>query len=168
MIEEKIKAGKQPMNAIKQKLSVYVSLKTENENRLERLIRLKNDAKIPAIKQGDGSQHTSDGNGRMERAIIRAMEYEEKIRPQIKENEREMAEIESAISDLSDPMEREILRLRYIDCDGCRLMPWKDVALHLFGDNDERHILAAYRLHGRALVSISEFFTKKSEENDRF
>ena len=35
------------------------------------------------------------------------------------------------------------------------MMPWKDVALRMFGDNDERHILAAYRLHGRALVSIS-------------
>lgn len=140
----------------KQRLASYVSLRTENENRLERLIRLKNEAEIPAIRQGDGSQHTPGGTGRMERAIIRAMEYEERIKPQIEENQREMDAIEAAIDALHDPMEREILRLRYIDCDGCRLMPWKDVALQLFGDNDERHILAAYRLHGRALVSISE------------
>lgn len=140
----------------KQRLASYVSLKMEIENRLERLIRLQNEAKIPAVRQGDGSKHSPGGDGRMERAIIRAMEYEEKIKPQIEANRREMEAIEAEIDAINDPMEREILRLRYIDCDGCRLMPWKDVALRMFGDNDERHILAAYRLHGRALVSISE------------
>lgn len=92
----------------------------------------------------------------MERAIIRRMEYEERVMPQIEEAQKEMEEIEAAIDGVPDPMEREVLRLRYIDGENCRLMPWKDVASQLFGDNDERHLLAAYRLHGRALVSISE------------
>ena len=139
----------------KSRLAAYVSLRTENENRLERLTRLKNEAEIPATRQGDESQHTPGGNSRMERAIIRAMEYEESIRPLIEANRREMAAIEASIAALPDPLEREILRLRYVDGDGYRAMPWKDVALKLFGDDDERHILAAYRLHGRALVSIS-------------
>lgn len=126
----------------------------ENENRLERLARLKNEAEIPAIKAGSGSQHTPGGTGRMERAIIRAMEYEEQIIPLVDANRREMEAIEAAISALPDPMEREILRLRYIDADGCRPMPWKDVSLRLFGDDEDRHLLTAYRLHGRALQSL--------------
>ena len=146
----------EPQPMTKQRLSSYVSLRTENDNRLERLIRLKNEAEIPAIRQGDESKRGPGGSGRMERAIIRAMEYEEKIQPLIEANRSEMAAIESAVDALDDPMEREILRLRYIDGDGYKPMPWKDVALHLFGDNDERHLLAAYRLHGRALVSISD------------
>ena len=91
----------------------------------------------------------------MERAILQYMEYEERIMPQIEVIQTEMEEIEAAIDSVPDPLEREILRLRYIDGEHCRMMPWKDVALRMFGDNDERHILAAYRLHGRALVSIS-------------
>lgn len=147
MVEQK------PMD--KTRLLSYLSLRMENENRLERLARLKNEAEIPAIKAGSGSQHIPGGTGRMERAIIRAMEYEEQIMPLIEENRHEMEAIEAAISALPDPMEREILRLRYIDADGCRPMPWKDVSLRLFGDDEDRHLLTAYRLHSGALASIS-------------
>lgn len=145
----------------KQRLASYVSLKMEIENQLERLARMKNEAKIPAIRQGDGSQHTPGAGDRMERAIIRYMEYEERIMPQIEAIQAEMEEIEATIDSVPDPLEREILRLRYIDGEHCRLMPWKDVSLRMFGDNDERHILAAYRLHGRALVSISDIKSRE-------
>lgn len=141
----------------KQWLATYVSLRMENENRLERLARLKNETEIPAIRQGDGSQHSPCTGGRMERAIIRVMEYEEQIKPLIEENRRTMRAIEARIDALPDPMEREVLRLRYIDGDGgCRHMPWKDVALAVFGDNDDRHLLAIYRLHGRAIQNIEK------------
>ena len=139
----------------KERLLSYISLRMEIENQLERLERLKNEAKIPAIRRGEGSHRNQYKNGKMERAIIRAMEYEEAIGPMIDANRLEMHAIENAIDSLPDPMEREILRLRYIDGDFCRHMPWKDVAFHLFGNNDDRHMLAVYRLHGRALMSIS-------------
>lgn len=126
----------------------------ENENRLERLTRLRNEAEIPAIRQGDGSQRTSSDGGRMERAVIRAMEYEEQISPLIEANRKEMRAIEAQIDDLPDPMEREVLRLRYIDGQGCRQKPWREVALILFGDNDDKHLLATYRLHGKALQAL--------------
>ena len=146
----------------KQRLASYVPLRMEIEHQMERLLRLKNDAKIPALRQRDGSQHTAGTGDRMEQAIIRYMEYEERILPQIEKARAEMQEIEDAINAVADPLEREILRLRYIDGEYCRLMPWRDVALNLFGDNDERHILAAYRLHGRALVSISKLNNAKN------
>lgn len=145
----------------KQWLASYVSLRMENENRLERLARLKNETEIPAVRQGDGSQHSPSDGGRMERAIIRAMEYEEQIKPLIETNREKMRAIEAKIDSLVDPMEREVLRLRYIDGDGCRQMPWKDVALTLFGDNDDRHLLATYRLHAKAMQSMQSLLNSK-------
>lgn len=139
----------------KARLASYASLRLEIDNQLDRLARMKNEAEIPAQKPGDGSQHNPGAGDRMERAIIRYMEYEERVRPQIEEARAKMLEIETAINAIPDPLEREVLRLRYLDGDGCRLTPWRIVSQRLFGDDDERHILATYRLHGRALVSIS-------------
>ena len=47
-----------------------------------------------------------------------------------------MEKIEEAISQIQDPMEREVLRLRYIDGDCWKPMPWGEVALRIYGDND--------------------------------
>ena len=138
----------------KQRLASYASLRLENENRKERLIRLKNEAEIPAIRQGDESKHSPGGGDRMERAIIRYMEYEERVRPLIEENRREMDAIEAMIRALPDPMEREVLRLRYMDGEGCRMMPWRDIACRMYGKADEAQIRAVFRLHGRALEHI--------------
>ena len=153
-VQKAPKAQKAQMT--RQRLASYVSLKMEVENQAERLVRLKNEAEMPAAKQSDVSKHTQGNGDRLERAIIRYMEYKDRITPKIQEIKVEMREIENAIDDVPDPLEREVLRLRYIDGEYCRLMPWKDVAAQLFGDNDERHLLAAYRLHGRALVSIAK------------
>lgn len=137
--------------SVKDRLSAYVSLKMELENQLERLARLKNDEKIPAMRESDGSKHIGGNGDRLEKAIIRRMEYETRVLPQIEAAQKEMREIEDAISAVPDPMEREVLRLRYIDGEHCRLMPWREVALRLFGDNDDSHLLAVYRLHAKAL-----------------
>lgn len=150
-----------PITETKKRLASYVSLRKEIENRLDKLAYLKNQEKLPGMMEHSESQRTSGTGDRMERAIIRRMEYEERIKPEIASRRRQLAEIDEAIESLDDPMQREILRLRYTESEFCRLMPWKEVALNLFGDNDERHILATYRLHGRALVSISEKFLQK-------
>ena len=152
---------KQSVQGTKERLASYLSLKFEIENQLERLERLKNAEKIPAISQGDGSQSCGPTD-RMANAIIRRMEYEEKILPQIEASRKKMQLIEDAINNVGDPLEREVLRLRYMDGEFCRQMPWREVALSLFGDNVERHIIAAYRLHSRALVSISDEFLSQS------
>lgn len=140
----------------KKRLANYISLRMEIENQLDRLARMKNQEKIPAIKVGDGSQHTGSAGDRMARAIIRRMEYEERVLPQIEAAQAEMEAIEDAINDMDDPMEREVLRLRYIDGENCRHMNWRDVALQIFGNDDERHMLATYRLHGRALQNLAK------------
>lgn len=139
----------------KERLASYVSLRLEVENQLERLARMKNDEKIPAIRQGDGSKSTGSAGSRTERAIIRRMEYEERALPQIEAAQAEMEKIEAAINAVSDPKEREVLRLRYIDGEFARQMPWKEVSRRLFGDDDDKHLLATYRLHGLALQRLT-------------
>ena len=62
-----------------------------------------------------------------------------------------MAAIEAAIDHVEDPLERECLRLRYIDGDGYRLIPWGDVAIMIYGDDDEKSLHAIFRLPGKAL-----------------
>lgn len=141
---------------VKDRLSAYVSLKMEIENQLERLARLKNDEKIPAMRESDGSKHTGGNGDRLEKAIIRRMEYEARVLPQIEAAQKEMQEIEDAISAVSDPMEREVLRLRYIDGEYCHRLTWREVAMRLFGDDDDNHLLAVYRLHAKALRRIKK------------
>jgi hypothetical protein len=139
----------------KERLASYISLKMEVDNQLERLTRMRNEEKIPAMRESDGSQHSPGTGDRMERAIIRRMEYENRVMPQIEAALAEMETIEQAIYAVSDPMEREVLRLRYMEGNYIRHLPWRDVALKLFGDDDKRHMVATYRLHAQALNNIT-------------
>lgn len=138
----------------KQRLSQYISLKMEVEHQEERIARMKREETIPALKLGDGSKHSSGSGDRMERAILRRMEYEERIAPKVEAAVAEMRAIEDAVSAVPDPMEREVLRLRYMEGECLRHPSWKEIALKLFGDNDERYMVATYRLHARALHNV--------------
>lgn len=138
----------------KQRLAAYPSLRLEVDNQLDRLARLRNEAKIPAMRESSGAKSTGGAGDRMERAILRRMEYEERVLPQIEKAQREMAAIEAAIDHVEDPLERECLRLRYIDGDGYRLMPWREIAVMIYGDDDEKSLHSVFRLHGKALQHI--------------
>lgn len=140
---------------IKQRLSRYLALRAETENRLERLARLKNAAEIPAMRTGDGSQHTGSSGERMARAVEAYIEYEEQIRPQIEANQLEMAAIRAMVEALQDPMEREVLRLRYLDGENVQSLSWKEVAYKLLGNADEAAQKKARRIHAKAIESLS-------------
>lgn len=138
----------------KERLARYISLKKENENRLERLARMKSNAEMPAQRDPDGSKHTGSSGERMARAIEAYMEYEEQIGPLVEANRREMEEIEAAVAALPDPLEREVLRLRYMDSFGARLVPWIDVALSVYQNDSLASVQACRRLHERALLNL--------------
>ena len=129
----------------KQRLSQYIYLKMEVDHQLERLARLRNQERLPAMQESDSSKHSRSGTGdRMERAIIRRMEYEDRVMPQVEAAMAEMQVIEDAIRSLPNPMEREVLRLRYMEGTCLRHLPWRDVALRLFGDDDDSHMMATH------------------------
>lgn len=141
---------------IRHRLGRYLALRVENENRLERLARLKNNAELPAMRDGDGSQHTGSSGDRMARAVEAYLEYEDQIKPQIEANQMEMIAIRAMVEALQDPMEREVLRLRYMDGDSIRLNSWREIAYCLYGDDDERFVHACLRLQKRAVQSLEK------------
>lgn len=139
----------------KTRLASYVTLRTEAENLEERLARLKSEAEMPPMRMGDGSKHTGGSGDRMARAVIRLTEYREKNQPKIDEARRKMEAIEKAIDALADPLERSVLRLRYLDSDNIRPVKWREVAFKIYGDDDEKDERAARRLHNSALDNIN-------------
>lgn len=160
---------------VKKWLRRYAGLKMEVENQLGRIARAESNAQFPEMRAGDESKHHPGGKGHLERATIRLMEIKAKLLPVIAENKAAMKQIEDAIDSLADPFESEVLRMRYLDDFEnedtglelrCRLTPWRDIAISLYGDNEEKHIQAAHRLHREALESIGEVIEKsQAEEN---
>ena len=140
----------------KQRLKNYILLRRSVENQLERLARMKNSELIPAMKESDGSQHSpAVSSSKMENAIVRRLLYEDEIMPDVEAKLAEMEEIRAAINRLRDPQEAEVLRYRYIDCDGYQLTPWRDIACEMYGDDDEAKMKMVFRIHGRALKNIA-------------
>lgn len=143
----------EPMS--KERLARYISLRKENENRLERLARMKSSAELPPMRDADGSQHSGSSGDRMARAVEAYLEYQEQIAPLLAANQREMAAIEQSVAALADPLEREVLRLRYMDGEHCRLLSWREVAWKMLGEADDAAVYRVRRLHDRAIAHFA-------------
>lgn len=147
-------------NSTKERLKSYIFLRREVDNQLERLSRMKSDEILPGKRESDGSKHTASGSDRMANAIVRRLQYEDKILDEVERKMDEMDTITNAIDRLSDSMEREVLRMRYIDCQGYKHTPWREIALDMYGDDDEAQMQMVFRIHGRALQNIEEEFSQ--------
>ena len=133
-------------------LENYIAMARECELRQERLARMKSAEVLPPLRAGnDGSQHTGSSGEHMARSVEKRLEYEEQIAPILAENRRRMRAVEHAVCTLP-PRERDILRMRYMDSDTLRPLPWRDIATKLFGTDEKRHIDAALRIHRAALA----------------
>ena len=138
----------------KKQLMRYSRLKKENENRAETLARMKAAAEFAPSGEPDGSQHTSGDGQRMARAVENYLEYEEQMRPLMEKNRAEMLRIEQAVAQLPDPLEREVLRLRYLDGDAWRLPKWRDVAMKIYGSDERKYLDAVLKIHQTALLQM--------------
>lgn len=148
----------------KRRLCQYIHLQFELYRQCERLARLKSAEKFPTRPEGNEGGTGQPNPHRQENAIVRRMEYENKMNARVAEITAELDAIDDAIDSLPDALEREVLRLRYTDGENNRHIEWSEVALNLYGDNDEKHLLATYRLHGRALVNIATIFNEVKED----
>lgn len=138
----------------KKQLMRYSRLKKENENRAETLARMKAAAQFAPSGEPDGSQHTTGDGQRMARAVENYLEYEEQMRPLMEKNRTEMLRIEQAVDALPDPLEREVLRLRYLDGDAWRLPKWRDVAMKIYGSDERKYLDAVLKIHQTALLQM--------------
>lgn len=148
-------------------LKKYLGWKMRVDNNQERIARAKSEERFAPMRESDGSKHQPGAGDRMGNAILRRMELEQRLLPVINEDTRKMKQIELAINSLDDPFEQEVLTCRYIDGEEgfYTMKSWSDVALQIYGDNDEKHIKAANRLHDRALQSISKFTFEGKEKS---
>ena len=140
------------------RLRNYIPLQLEVYDQLERIERMRAAEQIPPMKESTGAAHTQGAGDSLERAILNRLAYQDKIEPVVNSHLDELEAIRAAIDARPDPMERTILRLRYIDMEDCKQLGWKEVARRIYGDNDERHVRAAQRLHDKATEDIPEDF----------
>ena len=101
----------------KQRLSMYALIRTEIDNQLEWLARMKNNELLPAPVTGTGGGR-SGVSDRMANAINRRLDLEARVLPQIEAGLAELEAIESAIDALDNPLEREVLREPRLALDG--------------------------------------------------
>lgn len=85
-----------------------------------------------------------------EAKYINYLAYTEKIDIRLSELHKVKAEIHTAISDVQNPIFRQLLELRYL-----QFKRWEQIAV-LLDYKDVRHV---YRLHGNALKEIGEKLT---------
>lgn len=149
-------------------LASFVTLRHEVESMEERLRRLESEAILPPMRPGSGSQSTGGSGDKNERAYIRYLEYKDRAQPQIESIRRQMREIDLAIQALPDPLERSVLEHRYTESGTIRLLKWREIAVKMYGDDDEKDVQAVYRLHNEALDHIDlESFTGQTERKDK-
>lgn len=84
-----------------------------------------------------------------------AVDYAQQIEQTIRNNNRFFLQIESAVEKIADPVQREALKLRYMEAKDSRATKWKYVALALYGDNSDAYITAAKRMSNKALRSLA-------------
>ena len=93
----------------------------------------------------------------------RSEEYAQTIAPIVQANRREMAEIEAAVAALPDPLEREVLRLRYLEPlrdvqtgrEKAGHLTWGEIAYLMQGRSDGAAYYRAKRVLVKAISNLA-------------
>lgn len=94
--------------------------------------------------ESDGTQHTPHGNG-IEAAILRVLEYEERINAEIDMLTDTRLKIEQVINLVPDDTQREVLTRRYL-----LYQKWEYIAVEM-----NYNIKWIFKLHGKALSKLT-------------
>ena len=141
----------------KKRLQNYIYLRREIENQQERLARMKNEESYPRPGWTAGVHSILD-----RQMIVWQMRLFGALNMKVRlQTAWRASELKWRLSVGRLPSCKTLWSARCYDCGivdvgYCRHMPWRDVALKIYGDDDEGQMQAVYRLHGRALQSIRE------------
>lgn len=94
--------------------------------------------------ESDGTQHTPHGNG-IEAAMLRVLEYEERINAEIDMLTDTRLKIEQVINLVPDDTQREVLTRRYL-----LYQKWEYIAVEM-----NYNIKWIFKLHGKALSKLT-------------
>lgn len=136
---------------VKSQLEKYLGLSFELKNQLQYLAHL---------QQLD--------HGSIQLQSSRSEEYAKQIAPIVQENRREMQAIESAVAALKNPLEREVIRLRYLSPSidpqtgqqSIRHTTWSEIAFLLYAECDIAAQKRAIRLHNKAITHLTAHWPK--------
>ena len=78
----------------------------------------------------------------------------DQLTPRWEANKRKLDEIHRAVDMIEDPLQRTVLYIRYFNCPLGRLTTWPDVAIQLYGGDDEAKMIATRRLYNKALEAL--------------
>lgn len=145
------------MQLTMERLRDYIPLQLEVYDQLDRIARMKSAEQIPPMKESTGASFTAGAGDTLERAILNRLAYQDKIAPVVNAQLDLLDATRAAIDSLPDPMDRMILRLRYIDMKDCKQLGWKEISIRIYGDDEERHVRSAQRLHDKAVAEIPEY-----------
>ena len=143
-----------------ERLFNYIKLKCEVDRHFEQVARMKSAECFAPAREGDGSQHQPGNSDRMGRAVDRRLDYQKRMEPLINANLAEMDAVEVAVNALPDPLERDVLRVRYMEGSSYRHLKWREVAIEIFHNDEERHIKALQRVHDAAIEKIERMETE--------
>lgn len=101
---------------------------------------------------------TALAEDRRQRAAAEYDAYAQQCEPKLTQYHNQMRQIEQQVDAVSDALCREVLRARYLEGRGCRLTPWRQVAMHLYGDDDPAALQYIRRLHQDALAALALSF----------
>lgn len=129
-------------------------LTIEIESRRETLLRIREETYGLTSGMNGPVVDTSGNSSKTERAAIKLQEAAERLEKTIIRREKLREKIEADIGKLTDPAERSVLILRYIE-----LLSWDEI-----GERMNYARRTAQRIHGRALGSIERILKEEREK----
>lgn len=117
-----------------EKLKNYERYWRANQSIEQRIMAMKSAETSITPQAGDGSQHI--GAHDPMKAVDMRVDWCASHKAEYEKNLAEMREIDKAIESLEDPLEREILRLRYTDFRYGKRMSWNQVKEMLYGKTE--------------------------------
>lgn len=148
--------------SVKDFLLDYLPMAMENKNRLARLNDMRDAAGgLTSILESDGSARTAGNSHKMELAVERYLEYEKKITPILNANLQRMNKIEVMVDAIPDYLQREIIRLKYLDPSKenvCRPRRWSEVSICLYGSSERKYMESIQREHKKALKWLEQSY----------
>lgn len=136
-----------------EKLKNYERYWRANQSIEQRIMAMKAAETSITPQAGDGSQHI--GAHDPMKAVDMRVDWCDSHNAEYEKNLAEMREVDKAIESLEDPLEREILRLRYTDFRYGKRMSWKQVKEALYGKMSVGK-MTIYRLHDDGVKHFSE------------
>lgn len=129
----------------KERLRQYQQLKREKDMLEEKLEELESAMTSPRIQKLDGMpQGQPQGGSLMDLLVEQHLALKNLYASKLRELNDTLLDIETAIESLTDPTERNLMRLRYID--GLR---WEEVTVAIGYSWQQTH-----RIHARALERL--------------